>query len=696
MLAPGVQAPPLVCLQFKVDDSPEQLIHVRDPACRRTIVWALENAGWAGHHLAHELVTVMAQWQDLTEPIFDLLDRNLATCTIVRQKLLDIAAGNFKAVSKKRGYALDAVGRLYGVEVNKEDPWRLRYGTLYGVPVSQWPHDAVHYALADARAHHGVFVGQEARRYNAQGLDLFADQFRQTWASVWMKLMECWGIRTDPARVEQYIETVRETLEADREVCQEHGLVRADGSKDTKEAAARMLRICREAEEPDFPVTEKGELAVRQALGLPAKEPLPVGATWRALQRGPVAVRLDEDACRDFGDEVLEAYQRYGTSTSQISRAERLRHGLIQARFGSLQETGRTSCSQGDGKKGKGPGFASAHGAQLQNPAKDKKIPRKCPPGWVRDGKFFVDPLTGERRPAVVERKGTRECYIARPGYVFCSSDYGGMELAGFAQVCIWTVRFSRLAEVINAGKDPHLTLAATLACVSEAEAIARYNGERGPELQQEMDSRYRQLAKIANFGFQGGMGHKKLRIQAKKQHGVILTIEEAYALRQAWLRTWPEANAYFEWVKSRLHGPRDNQTGTFVQFKSGRVRGRCWYSAAANTLFQGLCADIAKESCKRVTREMYLGKRYDNGQPSPLFGSRRVNFLHDEDFLEMPEERAHEAAQRLAETMVKTAEEWAPDLKWKAAPALMRRWYKSAKPVYENGKLVPWEPKAA
>jgi hypothetical protein len=30
-----------------------------------------------------------------------------------------------------------------------------------------------------------------------------------------------------------------------------------------------------------------------------------------------------------------------------------------------------------------------------------------------------------------------------------------------------------------------------------------------------------------------------------------------------------------------------------------------------------------------------------------------------------------------------------------KAEPALMRRWYKDAKTVYVNRRLVPWEPAA-
>jgi DNA polymerase I-like protein with 3'-5' exonuclease and polymerase domains len=67
--------------------------------------------------------------------------------------------------------------------------------------------------------------------------------------------------------------------------------------------------------------------------------------------------------------------------------------------------------------------------------------------------------------------------------------------------------------------------------------------------------------------------------------------------------------------------------------------------------------------------------------------------FAHDELILEMPEEKAHEAALRQVEVMVASMKEYVPDVRVSAEPALMRRWYKDAAPVYVDGRLVPWEP---
>jgi DNA polymerase I-like protein with 3'-5' exonuclease and polymerase domains len=66
---------------------------------------------------------------------------------------------------------------------------------------------------------------------------------------------------------------------------------------------------------------------------------------------------------------------------------------------------------------------------------------------------------------------------------------------------------------------------------------------------------------------------------------------------------------------------------------------------------------------------------------------------VHDEIIAEVPEDRAHEAAHRIAEVMVETMNLYTPDVPARAEPALMRRWYKAADPVYVDGRLVPWEP---
>jgi hypothetical protein len=411
-------------------------------------------------------------------------------------------------------------------------------------------------------------------------------------------------------------------------------------------------------------------------------EDAPPGATfewWAAVSGDPkkvAGVSLNEDSVILYGDELLESYQRYANSTTQINRAERLYLAArvskpIQARFGTLQDTGRTSCTQGGNPRGY-TGPPTAYGAQIQNPANDKVVTRK-------DGTKVV-------------RKGPRELFVARPGRVFCSTDYGGMELAGWAYCCLRTTGQSRLAEVLNEGGDPHAELGATLAGISNEEAyrLLAANDKTFKDV-------HRKTGKHANFSFQGGAGVKRFQGMVWKLAREQLSDERATEIRMAWYTTWPEARAYFRWVQKQLSGPRGNERGSFTHFWSGRLRGGLWYSAMANNPFQGLCADIAKAAGWRIAREMYTGRRYDTGQTSPLAGGRLVNFLHDEPISELLVEHAHEGAYRQAEIQVRTAEEIAPGVKWVCEPALMHRWYKSAVAVFDDNKrLVAWAPKEA
>lgn len=685
LIAPGLQAPPLVCLQFAYAEDDPAIVHVRDPACYREVRRAIESgAVWNFHNAAYDVCVLMAQYPDLIEPLFDLCDRDGVVCTIVRQKLLDIARGKFKRVVK-RGYALDRVAAAHKLDLglDKNDPWRLRYGELLGLPVSQWPADAIAYAAKDVTAQRLVYHAQEAYA-RARNVPL-VDQYRQTRAALWLRLMECRGLMVDPARCEAYIATVRETLIEDREVCQAAGLVDAAGTKKLAPAMRHMVACCRERGDEDLPLSDGGEDQVREFLGLFADADLPVGASWRwwtsveGRARGLSGVALHEEAVAEHGDALLESYQRYATSTTQLARAERLylaaRAGVpVQASFGSLQDTGRTSCSQGDRRASADTKKApTALGAQLQNPAKDRVIKRK-------DGTTQV-------------RKGPRELYVARPGYALCSTDWNSMELCTFAQVCLWSVGFSRMAEVLNAGKDPHTELAAQLLGISADEAYAIRKGTRGAEARKKFNDVDRDLCKRANFGFLGGMGEPKFIATGKKQ-GVVIPPAQAAELRAAFRARWTEDRAYGKWCSGQLSGPEGEERATVMQYWSGRVRAGCWYSALRNTLFQGLAADIKKQACWRITREMRTGRRYDTREPSPLAGCWLVNDVHDEPITELRLDVAHEAALRQAEIQIETSKEIAPGLAaaWAVEPCLMTRWIKSADAIWVDGRLTPYD----
>jgi DNA polymerase I-like protein with 3'-5' exonuclease and polymerase domains len=122
----------------------------------------------------------------------------------------------------------------------------------------------------------------------------------------------------------------------------------------------------------------------------------------------------------------------------------------------------------------------------------------------------------------------------------------------------------------------------------------------------------------------------------------------------------------------------------------SHRLRGLAPYTVACNSFFQGLAADGAKAALFEVAKRQY-------GDPaSPLFGTRTVNFIHDELLVEVPEDWAHEAAMELQRVMIDAFNGWVPDVPVRAGVSLMRRWSKNAEPLWEGGRLVPWENREA
>lgn len=205
--------------------------------------------------------------------------------------------------------------------------------------------------------------------------------------------------------------------------------------------------------------------------------------------------------------------------------------------------------------------------------------------------------------------------------------------------------------------------------------------------------------------------------------------IECSVRLRKLWLKQWPENHQYFQfinncidfgqtitdemldrwpWLKEVYYPGQQLNPGEIVQHHSGRIRGGTEYTSAANGFTQGLLGDLAKSAVRRVSRECYdktyrvPTQAHANSKPSkyagsrsPLYGSHLIAFLHDEILAELPQNEAHDAAQRISEIMVEEEMYYCPDMinACKAPPALMRVWTKLAEPKFDSsGKLIPWD----
>ena len=364
---PGTMAPPIVCVQWCVDDGAAQLMTRRGefahasgalaPPSGNTFssllaYWINQGATLVGHHIAYDMATLCAQDAELVPLVFAAYKRNQVTDTLLRQQLADIGRGKLRGCFHGPAwvpiqYDLGSVGARHGYKVDKNDPWRLHYDLLSDVPLADWPgftatvaderkgakpgdevrlvgEQAIEYALGDPLATRAAYVGQ-AQRYPAELLVDEFSQARKFWA---LDLASYWGLRTSLRGVQSLESGARERHEELGAMLLEASLVRpksrrdATLARDTKAAKERMRRAS-------------------DGLGLEHD-----GFPLRLTKSGEVC--LDSDACNSSGDPLLEAYAEFSSMSKVLSNdVEMLRKGTVvpmHTRF-NIAETGRVTSS---------------------------------------------------------------------------------------------------------------------------------------------------------------------------------------------------------------------------------------------------------------------------------------------------------------------------------------------------------------
>jgi hypothetical protein len=326
LIEPGLQAPPPVCMSVASESSSE----VTKNFWVDRIVYAIsEDKNMIGANTAFDLTVAASAQPEIMPAIFRAYDRDLITDVSIRQKLIDIALGEYR---QHGGYSLAALSkRLLERELEKEDTWRLRYWELVDVPLEEWPQDAIDYSRLDAETTRDVYLAQEEELANVGRLCVLDDQFRQARADFALKLATAWGLRTDAAGVAK-LRLECETRQAElRDRLLEEGLLRWQKKKGervisrcVRKAQARMLEI-----NPEARLTAKGkELDCREVK----------------------YISVDAEACEDSGDPVLEHYTEYSQLGNLLSgHVVAMEKGIttpIHTHFEVLLETGRTSSSK--------------------------------------------------------------------------------------------------------------------------------------------------------------------------------------------------------------------------------------------------------------------------------------------------------------------------------------------------------------
>jgi len=567
------------------------------------------------------------------------------------------------------------------------DIWRLRYHELHGIPVQQWPIEAVDYAIADAEYALGVFLLQQKkalrvsgpimREHKAEGT-IIDDAQRQATAEFCLMYMSFkTGVKINQTKIQAAYDHLK--LEHDRIVNRivDFGFYKAvakhkRGYKVVKARVQatfdRAYSILQYTEPSIYTDTSlqkgQGEISIAKGPRDNLLRMVDKGIEYAVTPTTRVPLTQDKqdelailaEALRTFAD-CESLWKEINTFIKGLRRSRLSQDSRIRFNLNGFVATGRTSSSD----------------PNMQN------LPRG---GAVRD---------------------TIEC---SDGHIFIINDYSNAEMRSLGQEN-WDNQgaASMLAVEYRKDKnfDPHLYAAYQMinlelgSTLTFEDAKAIYADKKHAQYKQM--KKYRTLAKILNFGLAGGLSHVSF-VDYARGYKVYLSIGESKRLCDMWRKVWSEMDTYFS-LRSQLF--REDMGGdyntteaqrTYLFRNSNRARYLRKYTVACNTPFQGISADGAKEAVIRTFQECYFMKK------SPLYGCKPILFIHDEIVLECPYDgteeshlKASKAAMRLSKVMEVCMEKYTPDVPAVAEPTLSTKWTKDAESDIIDGVVQIWTP---
>lgn len=685
----GLAAPPPVCVSFAWmgGKAPEPLCgmftHKSVPgACLAPAADGAEalrklmrdpHVVLVGHYGAYDALVESNYDNALLPEFFRMYKEGRMPCTSLRQQLIDLAHGNFgRSMNEEPLYSLaDLAQRHLKVKLDKgKDTYRYRYSELDGVPLEEWPEEAVIYPLKDAATTLDVFLSQTTkggkafRGRNAKtrpGLKPWqvTDEDRQERADWALTLTGAWGMLTDEDAINECIRRAKKE-ELDLFVkLQRCRFLKIDGSVNLKVVQQRVEQWYKAQGKP-IPRTEKGAKKVR---GKKAS-----GVEGEGVSYSADTLNMTDDKDLHLLARLMSVRKEMSTFLNPIKH--------------------KSQCRWSEEEMAKFPGQVECPGCKVRVTASYRAL--------VANGRCSC------RNPNLqqVPKDGPiRSCFVAPDGSVLLSCDYDTLELRTLAQVCLILVGKSALADALREGKDVHCLMASKLTKIPY-ETLVAWRKAKTPEWEAKGD-RARRLAKVANFGLGGGMGAEALKANFHAEMpDMEMTLAECAGIIEGWHEAWPEMALFFKYVANLAEDGSDY--GEVVQLFSGRIRSNATYTERCNSFFSGLAGDGAKDALWEVCCESYLENPWGDG-PTALFGSRPCGFIHDEILLEAGDDDTLTAVgKRLSEVMCRVMQRWVPDVPITATAAAMRRWSKKADTVYvdENGnlskdgtgRLIAWE----
>lgn len=692
LIVPG-KVPDVAMMQVYDNEGSCYLIHPHDIAefmsLHMEVHWVGHNVGFDFWVLAKHLHSCRPE---LYEAWWDVVEEGRMHDSMLLERLLALARMD-DPPNAYRTLGMVAA-KFAGMEIDKEDPYRMRYGELLGVPLDEW-----------VKAEPGFFT--YAAKDPIATLNVYDEIRRQIREYVQPSFDPRWGPLSEAIQVKSAIVTAtmeRMGIGVDRaQVVHLHAAM--------KNRSDSMMRLL---EELATPLLEEGKTIFRTRKKTGEFILTKSGAVSRNAKvfktqvLGSIVREFDELQPPTLKDgtytdavsyweaymhlhPIIKVYCDWQHETKLMQFLQALETERIHPRYSVMVRTGRTSCSS----------------PNLQ------QLPRKS---------------------------DFRKLIKAETGYYFLAIDYSAVELRTLAQVCLDRFGFSKLAEVFQAGGDPHTHTAKML--VPNFDELGKVDQKAA-----------RQKAKVINFGIPGSLGAASLVDFARTAYDVVMTQEEAEALRDKLIyEIYPElalflgddlfgtiaanigcdenkvknafskqsfaaaarriiagkterrdgepydpafvdkiwetmlslSNGVNDYLSSKFHDREGDErlsrrvfNGSVVT-ATGRIRGHVGYSQRCNTQFQGLAADGAKLAMFRLVR----------------LGYRLVGFVHDEMMLELPVQCDHELhCNQIQQILIDSMREVTPSIPIECEWLLADRWYKGvdANERDEHGRLIPY-----
>jgi hypothetical protein len=595
-----------------------------------------------------------------------------------------------------------------GLAIDKDNPYRLRYAEIIGVPWDQVDPGFFRYGIGDAIATWRAdsilrpMAVDLARRAGVSDETIAKygplTETIQVKAAIALAAITRSGIRLDLDHAADVRRALDDRLEQAvaclRAVPEYLGLFQLDRDGREKKTENQVPSLSRKQLQHIL-VRVTGEIAADND-GLVFDVP--------RTRNGAISTATEEWAESSELHPFLRDWIAMAETSKLCQFFGGLREPVVHPRYTTMVRTGRTSCSK--------PNI--------------QQVPRKG---------------------------GFREIFLPSMGHFLLAVDYACIELRTLATVC--EVRFGKsvLADVVRAGRDPHAYTAAILLGLDPDEFLALR--ESDPRKFKE----WRQMAKPLNFGIPGGLGAASLVTYARRTYNVPKTIEQAREFRQRMItEVYPEWSDYLaedsmailasslgttvnecwgalDWKGDRSPGlvwavrrvvrgelnrrdgapynprfiagvwgglNRINRSATLapllrqcagseglcrqlfhsgVVTLTGRIRGRVSYAQCRNTPFQGLAADGAKLALWRLIREGY----------------RVIGFVHDEVLIELEDEGgfvSKDKVDRIVEILCAEMQAVLEgSLPVECEAMLSTCWSKSAELIVRDDKVLPWSP---